>query len=94
MLIPAIFVITPLAMKPDELRLRLIDREVDRSEVFVGCSVRSLEVGEGWTQELVGRPIGLLACCRAIAGAFASNTKTTIGFVASGAQAYWVGAGQ
>jgi len=87
MLIPAFFVIVPLAMKPDELGLLLIDREEDRSEVFVSCSVRSLEVGEGWTKELVGRPIGLLACCRAIAGAFAPTAETTIRIVASGAQA-------
>jgi hypothetical protein len=85
MLIPAIFAaVAPLAMKPDDFGLLLIDREEDRPEVFVRWSARSIKVGEGCTEELVGRPSGTLAYCRAKAGAFASAVDESIRFVAHG----------
>ncbi len=80
-----VFIAAPLAMKLDDFRLLVIDREKDRSEVFVGGSAQRIEAGEGCTEELVSRPIGLLACLRAVAGAFASATELDISFIAQSA---------
>jgi hypothetical protein len=80
-----VFIAAPLAMKPDDFRPLVIDREKDRSEVFVRRSAQRIEAGEGCTEELVSRPIGLLACLRAVAGAFASVTEMGISFIAQNA---------
>jgi hypothetical protein len=78
-------VVAPLATKPDDFRLFIIDREKDRSKVFVGGSTQSVKAGKSCTEELVSRPVVMLACCRAVAGAFASITETGIRLVARSA---------
>lgn len=62
-LIPAIILVMPLAMKPDEFRYHLTDREKYCPNVFVGGSAQGIEVGEGCAEEFVSRPVSLLACC-------------------------------
>ena len=87
MLKPAVIVVVaPLAVKPDDFRLFVVDREKDRSEVFVGGSTRGIEGQESRAEELMSTPIVLLACFRAVAGALASVAETGIGFVAHGAR--------
>jgi hypothetical protein len=87
MLKPAVVaVVAPLAMKPDDSRLFVIDREKDCSEVFVGGSARGIEGREARTEGLMSRPIVSLACWRAVAGALASVAETGMGLVAHGAR--------
>lgn len=75
----------PLVVKPDNSRFLIIDRKKDGSKVFIGGSSRNIKAGEDCTKELVSRPILVLACFRAVAGAFASIAETGTTFVAHGA---------
>jgi hypothetical protein len=83
--VTVLILVVPFAMEPDDFRSLIIDREKDRSKVFIGGSTQSVKEGKSCTEELVSRPVIMLACFRAVAGAFALTAEAGIRLVAHSA---------